>query len=159
MPSLLQSSLQKTCPQDSWTLEGREKVQEMESFPLFEEGGGPGASGWNQCAQIHRPWWDPCVLRELAEVITKLLSIIFDRFWRIGEVPEDWRIANVIQWSSRRARKRILATAGQSVSPLSLERWWNNLFWMTSPSNWKRQPSSEIVSMDSPRRNHAQPTS
>lgn len=38
MPSLLQSSLQKTCPQDSWTLEGREKVQEMESFPLFEEG-------------------------------------------------------------------------------------------------------------------------
>lgn len=62
------------------------------------------------------------MLRELAEVITKLLSIIFDRFWRIGEVPEDWRIANVIQWSSRRARKRILATAGQSVSPLSLER-------------------------------------
>ena len=37
----------------------------------------------------------PCVLRELAEVIAKLLSIIFERSWRTGEVPEDWRIANV----------------------------------------------------------------
>uniref|UniRef100_A0A8C3C0J2 Reverse transcriptase domain-containing protein n=1 Tax=Cairina moschata TaxID=8855 RepID=A0A8C3C0J2_CAIMO len=35
------------------------------------------------------------VLRELAEVIVKPLSIIFERFWRKGEVPEDWRIANV----------------------------------------------------------------
>jgi len=28
----------KTPPQDSWTLEGRERVWEMESFPLVEEG-------------------------------------------------------------------------------------------------------------------------
>jgi len=28
-------------------------------------------------------------------VITKALSIIFERSWRMGEVPEDWRIANV----------------------------------------------------------------
>ena len=32
---------------------------------------------------------------ELAEVIAKLLSIIFERSWRTGEVPEEWRIANV----------------------------------------------------------------
>uniref|UniRef100_A0A493TRX7 Reverse transcriptase domain-containing protein n=1 Tax=Anas platyrhynchos platyrhynchos TaxID=8840 RepID=A0A493TRX7_ANAPP len=37
----------------------------------------------------------PCVLRELAEVITEPLFIIFERSWRTGEVPEDWRIANV----------------------------------------------------------------
>ena len=37
----------------------------------------------------------PCVLRELAEVIAELLSIIFWRSWRMGEVPEDWRIASV----------------------------------------------------------------
>ena len=37
----------------------------------------------------------PCVLRELAEVTAEPLSIIFDRPRRLGEVPEDWRIANV----------------------------------------------------------------
>ncbi|KFP26754.1 hypothetical protein N325_11909, partial [Colius striatus] len=35
------------------------------------------------------------VLRELVEVIAKPLSIIFSKSWRTGEVPEDWRKANV----------------------------------------------------------------
>ncbi|GAB0210329.1 mitochondrial enolase superfamily member 1 [Grus japonensis] len=35
------------------------------------------------------------VLRELADVITVPLSIIFERSWRTGEVPEDWRKASV----------------------------------------------------------------
>ncbi|GAB0186403.1 mitochondrial enolase superfamily member 1 [Grus japonensis] len=35
------------------------------------------------------------VLRELADVIARLLSIIFERSWRTGEVPEDWKKANV----------------------------------------------------------------
>ncbi|KGL75503.1 RNA-directed DNA polymerase from mobile element jockey, partial [Tinamus guttatus] len=37
----------------------------------------------------------PRVLWELAEVIAKPLSIIFERSWRTGEVPEDWKKANV----------------------------------------------------------------
>jgi len=37
----------------------------------------------------------PQVLRELVDVIDEPLSIIFERFWRTGEVPEDWRKANV----------------------------------------------------------------
>ncbi|GAB0204646.1 mitochondrial enolase superfamily member 1 [Grus japonensis] len=37
----------------------------------------------------------PRVLRELADVITKPVPIIFERSWRTGEVPEDWRKANV----------------------------------------------------------------
>ena len=37
----------------------------------------------------------PRVLRKLAEVIVKLLSTIFERSWRTGEVPEGWRIANI----------------------------------------------------------------
>ena len=35
------------------------------------------------------------MLRELAEVIAEPLSIIFERSWITGEVPEDWRIASV----------------------------------------------------------------
>ena len=35
------------------------------------------------------------VLRELAEVIAKLLSIIYQYSWSTGEVPEDWRLASV----------------------------------------------------------------
>ncbi|KAK4823680.1 hypothetical protein QYF61_005651 [Mycteria americana] len=37
----------------------------------------------------------PRVLKELAEVLTKPLSIIYQQSWLIGEVPADWRLANV----------------------------------------------------------------
>ena len=37
----------------------------------------------------------PRVLRKLAEVIAELLSIIYQHSLLTGEVPEDWRLANV----------------------------------------------------------------
>ncbi|KFP13318.1 RNA-directed DNA polymerase from mobile element jockey, partial [Egretta garzetta] len=37
----------------------------------------------------------PRVLKELAEELAKPLSIISQQSWRIGEVPDDWRLANV----------------------------------------------------------------
>ena len=37
----------------------------------------------------------PRVLRELAEAIAEPLSIIYQRSLLTGEVPEDWRLANV----------------------------------------------------------------
>ena len=37
----------------------------------------------------------PRVLRELVEVIAEPLSIIYQRSLLTGEVPEDWRLANV----------------------------------------------------------------
>jgi len=38
----------------------------------------------------------PRVLRELVEVLTKLLSIIYQQSWLTREVPADWRLANVM---------------------------------------------------------------
>jgi len=35
------------------------------------------------------------VLRDLVDVMDEPLSTIFERFWRTGEVPEDWRKASV----------------------------------------------------------------
>ncbi|KAK4828776.1 hypothetical protein QYF61_000801 [Mycteria americana] len=37
----------------------------------------------------------PRVLRELADVLTKPLSIIYQQSWLTGEVPDNWRLANV----------------------------------------------------------------
>ncbi|GAB0185443.1 mitochondrial enolase superfamily member 1 [Grus japonensis] len=35
------------------------------------------------------------ILRELAEVLTKPPSIIYQQSWLTGEVPVDWKLANV----------------------------------------------------------------
>jgi len=37
----------------------------------------------------------PRVLRELVEELAKPLSIIYQKSWLTGEVPDDWRIASV----------------------------------------------------------------
>jgi len=52
----------------------------------------------------------PHVLRELAEVTAELLSIIFNRSWRTGEVPENWRIANVTPVFKKGKNNRITET-------------------------------------------------
>uniref|UniRef100_A0A8D0DX11 Reverse transcriptase domain-containing protein n=1 Tax=Salvator merianae TaxID=96440 RepID=A0A8D0DX11_SALMN len=38
----------------------------------------------------------PRVLKELADIIAEPLSVIFENSWITGEVPEDWRRANVV---------------------------------------------------------------
>ena len=38
----------------------------------------------------------PRVLKELADVIARLLSMIFQCSWESGEVPVDWKLANVV---------------------------------------------------------------
>lgn len=142
MLSLLQSLLQGLpLPRDSSPLEGAERVWEVEISPLVDKGVvQEHLSGLNAHKSMGPDGMHPRVLRELTGVIAKPLSIIFERSWRTGEVPEDWRIANVTL-VFRRARRRIQETTGESVSPLSLERCWNSLFWMPPPRNWKRRRS------------------
>jgi len=95
MPSLLQSSVTRQAP--SQALEVREEAYGEDDFPLVKE----------DCVRDHLSNLDfhksmrpngmhPRVLRELADVVAEPLSIIFERSWRIGEVPEDSRKANVI---------------------------------------------------------------
>ena len=38
----------------------------------------------------------PRVLREMADVVAKPLSIIFWQSWLAGDVPVDWKLANVM---------------------------------------------------------------
>ncbi|CAM4527941.1 unnamed protein product [Lepidochelys kempii] len=38
----------------------------------------------------------PSVLKELVDVIAEPLAIIFENSWRSGEVPDDWKKANVV---------------------------------------------------------------
>ena len=38
----------------------------------------------------------PRVIKELAEELSGPLSIIFAESWKTGEVPDDWRRANVV---------------------------------------------------------------
>ena len=87
---------EKALPQESHTLEVSERVWGMGDFPLVRKEDVRERLG---STKVHKSMGPdgvhPRVLRELAEVIAEPLSIIFERSWTTGEVPEDWRIANV----------------------------------------------------------------
>ena len=68
--------------------------QESQSLPLDEEEGVRNRLSKLNIAQMHGPWWNAPVSAEGA-VVAKLLSSIFERSWRTGEVSEDWRKASV----------------------------------------------------------------
>ncbi|KAK4827964.1 hypothetical protein QYF61_022666 [Mycteria americana] len=57
----------------------------------------------------------PRVLKELGNVIAKLLPIIFKQPWQLGKVPSDWK-RQTSHTSSRRARRRIQDTEGDGTA-------------------------------------------
>jgi len=94
------------------------------------------------------------VLRELADVIAEPPSIIFERSWRTGEVPEDWRKANVTPVSKKGKKEdpgnyklvSLTSTPGKMMEQLILEVIIKQL---------DEKKVSGLVNMDSPRGNHA----
>ncbi|RMB99845.1 hypothetical protein DUI87_23623 [Hirundo rustica rustica] len=66
----------------------------------------------------------PRVMRELAGELAKLLSIIYHQSWLTGEVPDDWKLANVTPFT-KRVGGRILVTclvdAGRAVDVVYLD--------------------------------------
>jgi len=86
----------KTGPQESQAPEVREEGYREDDFPLVEEDCVRDClSNLDAHKSMGPDGMHPRVLRELANVIAEPLSINFERFWRAGEVPEDWRKANV----------------------------------------------------------------
>ncbi|PKU45439.1 rna-directed dna polymerase from mobile element jockey-like [Limosa lapponica baueri] len=83
-------------PQESQTLEVTEKVWMKEGFSLVEDDQARDQlSKWDIHKSMGADEMHPRVLRELAEAIAGPLSIIFEKSWKTGEVPEDWRKASV----------------------------------------------------------------
>jgi len=70
----------------------------------------------------------PRVLKELADVVVKPLSIIFEGSWQSGEVPVDWKKGKIHPFLKRVGR-RTLETTKLSASPLCLGRSWNWSSW------------------------------
>lgn len=75
-------------------------------------------------------------MRELVEMITKLLSIIYQRSWSSGEVLLDWRLAMLQAWDRVTGRLRkgngpddidqCLAEREPAVCPGSQEGQWHS---------------------------------
>jgi len=86
----------KAGPQESQALQVREEAWRKEDLPLVEEDRVRDRFSKLDTPKCMGPdGMHPRVLRELGDVIAEPLSIIFERSWMAGEVPEDWRKANV----------------------------------------------------------------
>ncbi|PKU38487.1 rna-directed dna polymerase from mobile element jockey-like [Limosa lapponica baueri] len=108
-------------PRESQTLEVTEKVWTKEDFALVEEDQErEQLNKLDICKSMGPDGMHLRVLRELAEVIAGPLSIIFERSWRTGELPEGWRKSQCHP-SLQRARRKTRLVSLTSIPGKMME--------------------------------------
>ncbi|GAB0186663.1 receptor-type tyrosine-protein phosphatase kappa [Grus japonensis] len=87
---------QTSCPQGIQPPELEDRDREQNKPPMVQE---EAVNDLLRHLDTHKSMGPdgihPRVLRELAEELAKPLSIIYQQSWLTGEVPDDWRLANV----------------------------------------------------------------
>ncbi|GAB0207400.1 mitochondrial enolase superfamily member 1 [Grus japonensis] len=87
---------QTSCPQGIQPPELEDRDREQNKPPIIQE---EAVNDLLRHLDTHKSMGPdgihPRVLRELAEELAKPLSIIYQQSWLTGEVPDDWRLANV----------------------------------------------------------------
>ncbi|RMC21468.1 hypothetical protein DUI87_02334 [Hirundo rustica rustica] len=85
-----------TCLQDNCPLGLVGGVSEQNSPPIIQE---EAVRELLRCLDTHKSMGPdgihPRVMRELADELAKPLCIIYHQSWLTGEVPDDWKLANV----------------------------------------------------------------
>ncbi|NXE01684.1 RTJK polymerase, partial [Chaetorhynchus papuensis] len=84
-------------PQDSCPPGLVDSVREQNGPPVIQE---EAVRELLSCLDVHKSMGPdgihPRVMRELADELAKPLSIIYKQSWLTGEVPDDWKLANVM---------------------------------------------------------------
>ncbi|RMC05684.1 hypothetical protein DUI87_17769 [Hirundo rustica rustica] len=85
-----------TCLQDNCSLGLVDGAREQNGPPIIQE---EAIRELLRCLDTHKSMdpdgIHPRVIRELADELAKPLSIIYQQSWLTGEVPDDWKLANV----------------------------------------------------------------
>ncbi|GAB0204255.1 mitochondrial enolase superfamily member 1 [Grus japonensis] len=145
----------KAGPQESQTVEVREKLWRKEDFPLIKEDQVRGHLGkLNSHKSMGPTGMYPPVLREMADVIAMPFSIIFERSWRKGEVPEDRRKASVTL-VFKKGKKEDPGNYRPFSLPSIPGKVMEQLILDVISKHVSKRRLSGVVSMDSPRGNHA----
>ncbi|KAJ7418310.1 hypothetical protein WISP_59782 [Willisornis vidua] len=90
------SSIQTGHPQDNWPPELVDWDREQNSPPVIQEEAVSDLLSHFDAQKSMRPdGIHPRVMRELANELAKLVSIIYQQSWLTGKVPDDWRLASL----------------------------------------------------------------
>ncbi|NWW41559.1 LIN1 transcriptase, partial [Panurus biarmicus] len=86
-----------SCPQDNCPPGLVDDVRDQNGPPVIQE---EAVREMLRCLDVHKSMGPdglhPRVMRELADELAKLLSIVYQQSWLTGEVPDDWKLANMM---------------------------------------------------------------